>query len=210
MNRYPRAVCAETDLLSAYLDGELPAAEERAVEKHLAVCGGCRAELEGLRAVVERLHGLQRATPPPVLAEAVARRVAMEPRPRGLLGRVEAALRRLPIEPATLVTFGVVVALAAILALFLAGIEESERPAGFDEEGVALEVRSVIVGGRHFDRDGALWRERGAGEPEATLPAGSPEARAILAEAPPLRRLLDSSEGLVLRAADGRTVRIEP
>jgi len=210
MSRYPRAVCAETDRLSAYLDGELAAAEERAVEKHLAACGGCRAELEGLRTVVERLHGLQRATPPPVLAEAVARRVAMEPRPRGLLARFEAAMRRLPVEPATLLTFGVVVALAAILALFLAGIEESGRPAGFEEDAAELEVVSVIVGGRAFDRDGALWRERGAGEPELTFDAGSPEARAILAETPRLRRLLASSEGIVLRAAGGRSVLIEP
>jgi anti-sigma factor RsiW len=205
-----RAACADPDLLSAYLDGELAAAEEREVAKHLAACAGCRAELEGLRAVVRHLHGLQRATPPPVLAETVARRVALESPPRGLLARLEAAMRRLPVEPATLLAFGVVVALAAILALFLAGLEESERPPAFQEDGVELQVVSVVVGGRTFDRDGALWRERGTAEPERTLAAGAPEAEALLAETPRLRRLIASSEGIVLRAADGRTVLIEP
>jgi hypothetical protein len=209
MSRYPRAVCAESELLSAYLDEELLAAEVRAVENHLAACGGCQAELNGLRSVVERLHGLQRATPPPVLAEAVARRVAMEPRPRGLLARLEAAMRRLPVEPATLLTFGVVVALAAILALFLAGVEESERPSGFAADGRELEVVSVIVGGRAFDRVGALWRERGTGEPDRTLAAASPEAGAMLSD-PRLRRLLDGSEGIVLSVGEGGAVLIEP
>jgi hypothetical protein len=119
-------------------------------------------------------------------------------------------MRRLPVEPATLLTFGVVVALAAILALFLAGVEESARPSGFAADGRELEVVSVIVGGRAFDRVGALWRERGTGEPDRTLAAASPEAEALLSEVPRLRRLLEGSEGIVLRAADGRTVLIEP
>lgn len=207
-------VCADPELLSAYLDGELPAGREREVEEHLAACPGCRAELDGLRSVVDHLRRLERAAPPQVLGQAVARRVALEARPRNLVDRLEAALRRLPVDPATLVTFGVVVALAAILALFLAGIQESERrpisPADPDTGVSGLEVVTVVVGGRTFDRDGALWRERGAGRPEATLPADSPEAEAIFAADPRLRRLLPGADALVLRAPDGRTVRLEP
>lgn len=211
--RFPRA-CADPELLSAYLDGELPPERERTVEEHLAACPGCRSELDGLRSVVEHLRRLERAAPPPVLGQAVARRVALEGRPRNLVERLEAALRRLPVDPATLVTFGVVVALAAILALFLAGLQESERrpisPADPDTGVSGLEVVTVVVGGRTFDRDGALWRERGAGSPVATLPAGSPEAEAILDAEPRLRRLLPGTDALVLRAPDGRTVRLEP
>lgn len=206
--------CAPPELLSAYLDGELPAERERAVEEHLAGCSGCRAELDGLRSVVERLRRLDRAAPPPVLGRSVARRVALESRPRGLVDRLEGALARLPLDPATLVTFGVVVALAAILALFVAGLQESERRPVSEADPNSpvsdLEVVTVIVGERTFDRDGAVWRERGASPPEATLAADSPEAEAILAAEPRLRRLLPGADALVLRAPDGRTVRIEP
>lgn len=206
------AACAELDLLSAYLDGELAASEERAVEDHLAVCAGCRAELDGLRAVVERLQRLQRATPPAGLGSEVARRVAIEPRPVGLLGRLEAALRRLVVDPGTLVSFGVVLALVAIAALFVSGIEESgRRPihAGRGEDWTGVQLVTVVVAGRTFDRDGALWRERGVGEPEATVAADSPEAEAVFTVHPHLRRLLQGSEGIVLET-DAGTVRIEP
>lgn len=208
------AACADPELLSAYLDGELPPARERQVEAHLAGCPGCRAELDGLRAVVDHLRRLERAAPPQVLGQAVARRVALEARPRGLVARLEAALRRLPMDPATLVTFGVVVALAAILALFVTGLQESERrpvsPADPETGAAGLEVVTVVIGGRTFDRDGALWRERRAGPPEATFAAGSPEAGAILDSDPRLRRLLPGADALVLRAPDGRTVSIRP
>ncbi|MFP3939697.1 MAG: anti-sigma factor family protein [Thermoanaerobaculia bacterium] len=206
--------CARVYDLSAYLDGELAAPEERAVEAHLARCRRCRTELEGLRRVVERVQSLQRATPPPALAETVARRVALETGRRGLLDRLEGALRRLPVEPATLLTFGVVVALAAIVSLFVAGLQESDRrPATRAEPGQdysGLEVVTVVVEGRTFDRDGALWRQRGAGEPERRLEADSPEAESLFDSEPRLRRLLQGSEGIVLRGPDGTTLRIDP
>lgn len=205
--------CVELDRLSAYLDGELPAREERAVEEHVAGCPSCRAELDGLRAVVHRLQDLQRATPPAALGSEVARRVTLETRPSTLLGRLEAALRRLAaVDPGTLVSFGVVLALVAITALFVAGIEESERrpiQAGRGEDWSGVELVTVVVDGRTFDRDGALWRERGAGEPGATLQPGDPRAEAVFAAHPALRRLLHGAEGIVVETAAG-TVRIEP
>jgi anti-sigma factor RsiW len=36
------------DLLSAYVDSELPAAERAEVESHLAACSGCQAELAAI------------------------------------------------------------------------------------------------------------------------------------------------------------------
>src|SRR5438876_2431016 len=57
--------------LHAYLDGELPQAEARGVEAHVAECAGCRDRLEEERALIARadeLLGLaappDRATPP--------------------------------------------------------------------------------------------------------------------------------------------------
>lgn len=206
------ATCADPDRLSAFLDGELAAAEERAVEDHLAHCPSCRTELDGLRALVGRLHGLQRATPPPALGADVARRVALEARPRTLFGRLEAALRRLPADPATLVSFGVVLALVVIAALFVTGLEESARrpiEAGRGEDWSGVELVTVVVDGRTFDREGASWRERGAGEPAATIAAGDPEAEALFAAHPALRRLLQGTEGIVIETASG-AVRIRP
>lgn len=52
-----------TDRLSAYLDGELPAAARTAVESHLAGCAECRGVLEDLRRVVARAHGAVDRTP---------------------------------------------------------------------------------------------------------------------------------------------------
>lgn len=214
MSARSASACARVYDLSAYLDGELAAPQQRSVEAHLARCRRCRTDLDRLRRVVERVQSLQRATPPPALAETVARQVALETGRRGLLERLEGALRRLPVEPATLLTFGVVVALAAILALFVAGLQESDRrPATRAEPGQdysGLEVVTVLVEGRTFDRDGALWLQRGTGEPERRLEADSPEAEALFDSEPRLRRLLRGSEGLVLRAPDGATLRIDP
>ena len=52
-----------TEALSAYLDGALDGAERDALERHLATCEACRAELAGLR----RVGALLRALPEPAL-----------------------------------------------------------------------------------------------------------------------------------------------
>ncbi len=210
MTRALRVVHAEPDRLSAYLDGELPAADVRALEEHVEGCPSCRAELDGLAAVVGTLRRLERQAPPPVLAGQVTRRLDVEGRPVGLVARVEAALQRWKVEPGTLVTFGVVVALAAMLALLGSSLEESaRRREAARAEWSGLELVTAVVGDHRFDRDGALWREVGAGEPEVRLAPDTPEARAILDATPRLRDLLAHSEGVVLADAQGRTVLIE-
>ncbi len=211
MTRVLRVVHTEPDLLSAYLDGELPAQEARELEEHVSRCPPCRAELDGLAAVVGTLRRLEREAPPPVLAQQVTRRVAVEGRPLGLIARIEAALQRLSVDPGTLVTFGVVVALAAMLALLGSSLEEAaRRRSAMEAEWSGLRMVTAVVGDHRFDRDGGLWREVGVGEPEVRLPADSPEARAILDATPRLRDLLAHSEGVVLRDAEGRTVLIYP
>ena len=45
-----------TSWLNAYLDGELPDAQLRQVEKHLAECDECQAELEQMRNLSALLH----------------------------------------------------------------------------------------------------------------------------------------------------------
>ena len=45
-------------LLSAYVDGEVSAADARRVEEHVAACSTCRDELDSLTATVELVRGL--------------------------------------------------------------------------------------------------------------------------------------------------------
>lgn len=55
--------------LSAYLDGELAPAAQRAAEAHLTRCGTCQAELDEVSYVRLAIHALAvRACPPGVLA----------------------------------------------------------------------------------------------------------------------------------------------
>ncbi len=58
------------DLLTAYLDGEITAAQRREIDAHLATCRICPKELEVLRRAQETLrHGLRSSAagvdPPP-------------------------------------------------------------------------------------------------------------------------------------------------
>ncbi len=63
--------CPEVqERLSAWLDGESEAAEEKAMEAHLQVCARCRAELAALERLQEALAGLEAPVP-----EELGRRV---------------------------------------------------------------------------------------------------------------------------------------
>ena len=56
--------CAKIrSLLSAYIDGETSTSESRRVQKHLASCAGCAAELESLRATTMLLGSLPQLEP---------------------------------------------------------------------------------------------------------------------------------------------------
>jgi anti-sigma factor RsiW len=91
-----------SQLLSAYLDGELLPAEAAAVQDHLLECAPCRAAYERLRITKDLLGQLPVAEPPaefwvavrrPPATEAVARASWWTPTlQRGVLGGVAAAL----------------------------------------------------------------------------------------------------------------------
>lgn len=51
--------------LNDHVDGLLPAPEAAAVEAHLAACAACRAEVEGLRALLAGAAALPRTVDPP-------------------------------------------------------------------------------------------------------------------------------------------------
>jgi anti-sigma factor RsiW len=54
---------------SAYLDGEMPDAERKAVDEHLAVCIQCRTELTRLKTAVQQLGGMRERAPNSFLAD---------------------------------------------------------------------------------------------------------------------------------------------
>lgn len=76
------------EALSAYLDGELPAAERLAVERALAADEALRAEFEALRAVDGLFRAAGRAEAPAHLEESVRRAVHSPVTPMPAHGRV--------------------------------------------------------------------------------------------------------------------------
>jgi anti-sigma factor RsiW len=54
---------------SSYLDGELPDAERKFVDEHLAVCIQCRTELTRLKTAVQQLGGMRERAPRSFLAD---------------------------------------------------------------------------------------------------------------------------------------------
>lgn len=77
-----------TELLSDYLDGELGAGEQAALEAHLPTCADCRAVLADLRRVVERAQVADRRGPDRDLWPGIAARIgAGAPAGRGIAAR---------------------------------------------------------------------------------------------------------------------------
>jgi len=212
-----------TEHLSAYLDRELPDRRVREVESHLEDCSLCRANLESLSRVVHRLQALERVSPPPLLAGDVARRVALDRRPRSLLERLESRLSGQPLQSQIFNTFALVMALGAILYIFAFSMDLIERkrvpvrvvsPEASKEfirqHEISIGMRSEMAD-RVFYREGELWREQGAaGDPEAEIAASSPEGLAVQERNPELAPLLGQGQPVILRdgGPDGRVVKI--
>ena len=74
--------CAETEArLSDHLDGDLSAAEERRLRRHLTRCRGCASMYDSFVRAVERVRSLGRDdsdAPMPSVAEVVTERIRLE------------------------------------------------------------------------------------------------------------------------------------
>lgn len=205
-----------TEDLSAYLDRELPDRRAEEVERHLEGCHPCRRNLDSLSRVVHRLHALERAAPPPLLAGDVARRVALEGRPKTLLERLESRLTGKPLQSQIFNTFALVMALAAIVYLFAFSLDRIERkrvpvrvvsPEAsaefFRQHEISIGLRSELED-RVFYREGDVWREQGAeGQPAMEIAASSPDGLALLERNPELAPLLGQGEAVILRDGTG-------
>jgi anti-sigma factor RsiW len=62
---------ALVELVTDYLEGTLPDAEARRVERHLGTCPGCAEYLEQLRTVAGSLRGLTDESFPPEMRDGV-------------------------------------------------------------------------------------------------------------------------------------------
>src|SRR5258705_9759915 len=102
--------------LHAYLDGELPSAERKAVETHLAECASCGTQLAEERALLERASALLGATRP--IERAAPPFEQLRPR----------ATRRSLLRVRTPVAWAASIALALGLGYYLH--EPGARPTG--------------------------------------------------------------------------------
>ena len=80
------------EVVSAYLDGELPPAERRRAESHLAGCDFCRDELTDMMFVRARLRALPMLELPPDLTSKAPISAPLYRRARVLVGAVAAAV----------------------------------------------------------------------------------------------------------------------
>ena len=68
--RRQRLACAElVELITDYLEGELPARDRRRFEAHLTACDGCDAYLEQMRQTISLTGRLREEDVPPELEE---------------------------------------------------------------------------------------------------------------------------------------------
>lgn len=132
--------CASVrNLLSAYLDSELPGAEMQQVRAHLLECSACRAECDDLREVKSLLRGLPRCCAP-----------------NGLEERLKAALNQaehpLPLRVEPSFATGLTLAAAAALAGFFVYtlINPPTEPAMAGEYPPS--IHRQIDGTRDFER----------------------------------------------------------
>jgi len=120
-----------SQLLSAYLDGELPVQEAAAVREHLLDCAACREAYEGLRVTKGLLGQLPLADPP-----AEFWQVVREPRPRP----VPAPMSWRPVlwrRPAWAIAAALVMLALAAVPLFKGTVDRLHAT----EIGVDLYVR---------------------------------------------------------------------
>jgi anti-sigma factor RsiW len=102
------------ELLSEYLDGELPPPARTDFETHLASCAACRQDVASMRTTLATLARLARAEPPANFLDQVQRKIVR--RHSGLPFDLSLGVeRKFPFEAVSLVLIGILFALYLLL-----------------------------------------------------------------------------------------------
>src|SRR5260221_529194 len=108
----------ETFELSAFIDGELDAAEHARIEAHVPGCAECTATIAALRATIADVESLP---PPEMDAEQIARLDAAIERERSRAAAAAANVRRTRWQRLAWASGGVAASLIAVVGLLHAG-----------------------------------------------------------------------------------------
>jgi anti-sigma factor RsiW len=152
--------CGEVlDILEAYVDGDLPAAEEERVGVHLDSCPSCAAELALARAIQSELRSLPLPDCPPEVLEKVRR-----------AGRYKvlsfARPERQPPRPWRLAGAAALLAAAAGLSVFFLPPFLNDEPSPEEVARAAEEARYALsYVGQVSRRAGLMLRDRLETEP---------------------------------------------
>jgi len=196
-----------TDLLSAYLDREVSLREARVLEAHLETCIPCRRRLDELQRTVGSLTRLERAAPPPWLAQRVRRSLGAAP--PSLWERFVKPLLQVPRRSPIASTLSMAVALGIILMGASAGQQANpwafinfKNPGPVDDPNWNVTPTTIEVADREFVlRDDDVWVEKGLFvlPPESSITVSSPEGRALLARYQDLGYLLADGSRVMMR-----------
>jgi anti-sigma factor RsiW len=124
--------------LSAWIDGELPAARASAVAAHVEGCAECRAHGDALRGVDRALGAIPLPEVSPDALTVLRRRIAAEPQPRLARG----ATRRTPARRWRY-ALGAGAAAAAALVLYLVTATDLLDEATPEELSLAFDLDTV-------------------------------------------------------------------
>jgi putative zinc finger protein/TonB-like protein len=163
--------------LSAFVDGDLPAAQSQELSSHLRGCARCAARLRSLQATLEGLADMPRLEPRDAIASRIFDRLEAESRGPGLALVFRGKLAPRPLILPSLVTSSLILAvvLASALALDRPRDERSVsasddawpavRPSAWGTEGnPALPFAGVAVPrARSGSSYGALLGDTGEG-----------------------------------------------
>lgn len=130
--------CGEVrELLGAYADDELAAAERETVSKHIEHCADCRKAFDDLRALTSRLRAAGTFSMPPGLESRV--RLAIDRTERG--DKPAGAWRKYRLLAASHAAVGM---FCAAIAMWLVGRHDAQE--AMTRDLVASHVRSIIAG----------------------------------------------------------------
>ncbi len=175
------------DNLTAYLEGELSAEDQRRLRDHLSECPECARELEQLRTLVAVLHGMPEVEPPSSLRaelRAIPRRGSTGPR-NALWTRGRTVIAAFAAAAAAALLLWTGITLYTGTEALPGGQYRTEEMAAESREGLRADGPLAAAGAETADaeagEEGAPPADTGAEDSETVVAA---EPRAVDADVP--------------------------